>query len=60
MGIRFKIANLIMGDYLRNYLAVGIRLPLVKILTSNLSNLDTYTAEQIERMIQQIDELFDM
>lgn len=29
---RFKLANFIMNDYLRNYLAVGCMLPLDKIV----------------------------
>lgn len=31
-GWRFKIANLIMGDYLRNYLVVGCLIPLDHII----------------------------
>lgn len=60
MGFRFRIANWIMGDYLRNYLAVGVRLPLINLLTSKLYNFDNHTRQEIERIIQTVDELFEI
>lgn len=55
MGFRFKLANFIMGDYLRNYLVVGVRLPLLKVLDSKV---DPYTAHLIKKALKTTEEIF--
>lgn len=57
IGLRFKICNWICGDYLRNYLAVGVRLPLIN-LKYNSKNLDSFEIKRIENIIECIDEIF--
>lgn len=58
MGLRFRIANWICGDYLRNYLAVGVLLPLDNVLKSNaLSAWDRRRLEKIEKTVREIFEL---
>lgn len=58
IGLRFKICNWICGDYLRNYLAVGVRLPLINFLKYNSKNLDSFEIKRIENIIECIDEIF--
>ena len=58
MGIRFRISNWICKDYLRNYLAVGVRLPLINFLKYNSKNLDGFEIKRIENIIECIDEIF--
>ena len=61
MGIRFRIANWIMRDYLRNYLAVGVRISLLNALRyGHLSELNPYVKNEIEKSLKTIDELFEM
>lgn len=61
MGIRFKIANWIMGDRLRNYLAVGVRLPLVNASTLlERDAISQYAKDEIRKAIATIDELFEI
>lgn len=61
MGLRFKIANWIMGDYLRNYLAVGVRLPLINALDSKkITKLDHYTELQIKKALQAASEIMEI
>lgn len=61
MGIRFRIANFIMKDYLRNYLAVGVRLPLENLIRyKEQCNLNSFTIHTIEKCIKTIDEVFKM
>lgn len=64
MGIRFRIANWICGDYLRNYLAVGVLLPLDKLLerdkrweNKRLPEWDRREIERIEKCVREIFEL---
>ena len=57
MGLRFKICNWICGDYLRNYLAVGVRLPLINLLQYS-KNLDSFEIKKIKKIIECIDEIF--
>lgn len=56
MGLRFKICNWICGDYLRNYLAVGVRLPLINLLQYS-KNLDSFEIKKIKKIIECIDEI---
>lgn len=56
MGLRFKICNWICGDYLRNYLAVGVRLPLINLLQYS-KNLDSFEIKEIKKIIECIDEI---
>ncbi len=58
MGLRFKICNWIYNDYLRNYLAIGVRLPLINFLKYNSKNLDSFEIKRIENIIECIDEIF--
>lgn len=57
MGLKFKICNWICNDYLRNYLAVGVRLPLLNLLKYN-HNLDEWEKNKINSVIECIDEIF--
>lgn len=57
MGFRFKLANFIMGDYFRNYLAVGVRLPLLKVLDSKV---DSYTERLIKKALKTTEEIFEI
>lgn len=59
MGIRFKIANWIMNDYLRNYLVVGVQLP-IKNLLKYKHDFNDFEIHKLEQIIQTIDELFNM
>ena len=59
MGWRFRIANFIMGDYLRNYLLVGIRLPISNIVKYE-DDLDSFTVKKLTQIIKDIDELVKM
>ena len=55
MGLRFRIANWICHDYLRNYLAVGVLIPLDNLLKSNdLSNWDRKRIEKIRNCVNEI------
>ena len=56
MGLRFKICNWICGDYLRNYLAVGVKLPLINLLQYS-KNLDSFEIKKIKKIIECIDEI---
>ena len=58
IGLRFKICNWICRDYLRNYLVVGVRLPLINFLKYNSKNLDSFEIKRIENIIECIDEIF--
>ena len=61
MGIRFKIANWIMGDYLRNYLAVGVRLPITNLLDYKYQyDINDFETHKLEQIIYTINELFNM
>lgn len=62
MGIRFRIANYVMRDYLRNYLVVGIKLPLLNMLKyhSIENSLSDFQIYKIEDMLATIDELLEM
>ena len=62
MGIRFKIANWIMRDYLRNYLIVGIKLPLLNILKYQYvdNKLSDFQEHKIKDIISTVDELFEI
>lgn len=55
MGLRFKICNWICRDYLRNYLVVGVKLPLINLLYSK--NLDSFEIKEIKKIIECIDEI---
>lgn len=58
MGLRFRICNWICKDYLRNYLAVGVLLPLTNLQESkDLSNWDRKTVEKIISCVKEIFEL---
>lgn len=58
MGLRFKICNWICKDYLRNYLAVGVLLPLTNLQKSkDLSNWDR---ERVEKIIKCVREIFEL
>ena len=57
-GWRFKIANLIMGDLLRNYLAVGVRLPLDN--AKRYYKDEEFCKDEIDKAIETIDEIFEM
>ena len=56
IGLRFKICNWICGDYLRNYLAVGVKLPLINLLQYS-KNLDSFEIKKIKKIIECIDEI---
>lgn len=56
MGLRFKICNWICGDYLRNYLVVGVKLPLINLLQYS-KNLDSFEIKKIKKIIECIDEI---
>ncbi len=57
MGIRFKLANLIMKDYLWSDLAIGILLPLENLLKYN-HNLDDWEIKQIKEVIETVHKIF--
>lgn len=61
MGIRFKIANFIMNDYLRNYLAVGVKLPIENLIKYKYQySINDFEIHKLEQIVQTIDELFNM
>ena len=61
-SLRFKLANFIMNDYLRNYLAVGCMCP----LTNGLENIEAetwneeYLQWQMQRVYDTIKEIFEI
>lgn len=57
MGIRFKLANLIMKDYLRSDLVIGVLVPLENLLKYN-HNLDDWEIKQIKEVIETVQEIF--
>lgn len=50
-GWRFKIANFIMGDYLRNYLAVGC---LCELDNSMSMGIDNSVAKHIQKRLGKV------
>ena len=61
-SIRFKLANLIMNDYLRNYLAVRCLIPLengVKYIEAETDN-EEYLQRQMEKAVDSIKEIFEI
>lgn len=61
-SLRFKLANLIMNDYLRNYLAVGCLLPLESSLKYIEAETDyeKYVRKQIEKATDTIRDIFEI
>lgn len=59
-SLRFKLANLIMNDHLRNYLAVGCLLPLEKGLEYVEAETDNekYMQKQMEKVVDTIKDIF--
>lgn len=57
-GWRFKFANLIMADYLRNYLAVGVCLPLDN--AKKYYKHENECKQQIDKARETVYELFEM
>ena len=60
MGLRFRICNWICKDYLRNYLAIGVKIPLVNLLKRNSKKLDSFDIKKIKEMIECIDKIFEL
>ena len=58
MGLRFKIANWICKDYLRNYLAVGVLLPLTNLQKSK--DLSDWDRKRVEKIIKCVREIFEL
>lgn len=61
-SIRFKLANLIMNDYLRNYLAVGCLIPLenaVKRIEDGTAD-EKYVKNQIGNVSSAVKEVFEI
>ena len=59
---RFKLANLIMNDHLRNYLAVGCLVPLENAIKYTMAETDNevYLMKKIERVVDTIMEIFEV
>ena len=58
MGIRFRICNWICKDYLRNYLAVGVLLPLSNLQKSK--DLSDWDRKRVEKIINCVREIFEL
>lgn len=61
-SFRFKLANLIMNDYLRNYLAVGCLMPLennLKYMEPETYN-ERYMLRNTEKAYNTIKEIFEI
>ena len=58
MGIRFRICNWICKDYLRNYLAVGVLLPLSNLQESK--DLSDWDRKRVEKIIKCVREIFEL
>lgn len=61
-SLRFKLANIIMGDYLRNYLAVGCLIPLentLKHIEAETWN-EKYMQEEMKKVSDTIKEIFEI
>lgn len=58
-GFLFNVLNFISRDYLRNYLAVGVRLPLVKAKDC-IEKHPSEALREIERAIKGIDDIFNL
>lgn len=58
MGIRFRIGNWICKDYLRNYLAVGVLLPLSNLQKSK--DLSDWDRKRVEKIIKCVREIFEL
>lgn len=61
-SIRFKLANLIMNDYLRNYLAVGCLLPLENSLKYIEAETDSekHLCQKMEEVADTIKDIFEI
>lgn len=61
-SLRFKLANLIMNDYLRNYLAVGCMVPLDNTLryVEAKTNNEKYMQRQMGKVANTIEDIFKM
>lgn len=58
MSLRFKLANLIMKDYLRSDLVIGVLLPLENLLRYN-HNLDDWEIKKIKKIIKTVHKIFE-
>lgn len=61
MGIRFRISNWICKDYLRNYLAVGVLLPLTNLIKYKKAyGINDDTRKELERIVACVEEIFEL
>ena len=61
MGIRFRICNWICKDYLRNYLAVGVLLPLTNLIKYKKAyDINDDTRKELERIDACVREIFEL
>lgn len=61
MGLRFRIANWICKDYLRNYLAVGVLLPLTNLIKYKKAyDINDDTRKELERIVACVREIFEL
>lgn len=60
-GWRFKIANFIMGDYLRNYLAVGCLCELDNSINMEIDNpAAKYIQKRLDKVRETIIDIMEM
>lgn len=61
MGLRFRICNWICKDYLRNYLAVGVLLPLTNLIKyKKVYDINDDTRKELERIVACVREIFEL
>lgn len=61
MGLRFRISNWICKDYLRNYLAVGVLLPLTNLIKYKKAyDINDDTRKELERIVACVEEIFEL
>lgn len=61
MGIRFRISNWICKDYLRNYLAVDVLLPLTNLIKYKKAyDINNDTRKELERIVACVEEIFEL
>lgn len=61
MGLRFRICNWICGDYLRNYLAIGVLLPLTNLIKYKKAyDINDDTRKKLERIVACVEEIFEL
>ena len=58
MGFMFRVLNFISRDYLRNYRAIGVYMPLKKL--SKYEKCDSYTKMMVNKALKGCEDVFSL